>query len=177
MSRTFFYYFITFLILFSSRLPIRNCIAFVTPRFQTPLANIFLLTLFRSKIIQSIDFPASFPHALERDSELGPHTDIMHFYFDRSSPPIASMTCDKYVWWNANIRPYGHNIPFLCPTCASVQPWAATTKEGTTWNIQCSNPDCGLDADKSRFQPRAKISGEKPADVTFVTPTNKRING
>ncbi|KIM50284.1 hypothetical protein SCLCIDRAFT_922017 [Scleroderma citrinum Foug A] len=159
------------------RLPIRNCIAFVTPRFQAPLANIFLLTLFRSKIIQSIDFSSSFPRALERDSELGAHTDIMHFSFDRSSPPITSMTCDKYVWWNANTRPYGHDIPFLCPACASVRPWGRTVKKEGSWIIQCSNPDCGLNADKSRFRPRATVSGEKSGDVTFITPTNKRTSG
>jgi len=72
------------------------------PHFQAPRANIFLLTLFRLKIIQSIDFPASLLHALEWDSELGAHTDIVHFHFDCSLPPIASMTCNKYVWWNAN---------------------------------------------------------------------------
>ncbi|KAL4061850.1 hypothetical protein V8B97DRAFT_2027073 [Scleroderma yunnanense] len=149
--------------------PICDCIAFVMPHFQAPLTNIFLLTLFRSKIIQLINFSASFPHALEWDLELGAHTDIMYFFFNCSSlPPIMSMTCDKYVWWNANMWPYGHNIPFLCPTCAS---------EGEAWTIQCSNPDCGLNADKSQFQPRARVSGEKLANLTFVMPSNKRTNG
>ncbi|KIM50703.1 hypothetical protein SCLCIDRAFT_12301 [Scleroderma citrinum Foug A] len=161
-----------------TRLPICNCIAFVMLRFQTPLANIFLLSLFRSRIIQSINFPDSFPHALEQDSELGAHTDIMHFYFDRSSPPNISMTCDKYVWWNANMRPYGHNLPLLCPMCTSIRPWAKIANEGpNSWNMQCSNSDCGLNADGSQLQPRAKLSGEKPANVTFVMPTNKRTNG
>ena len=112
--------------------------------FQAPLANIFLLTLFRSKIIQLIDFPASLPHALEWDLELGAHTNIVHFHFNCSSPPITSMTCNKYVRWNANMQPYRHNIPFLCPTCASVWPWTVTAKDATCWNIQSLNPNCGL---------------------------------
>ena len=98
----------------------------------------------------------------------------MHLYFDHSSPPIISMTCDKYVWWNAN-RPYGHNLPLLCPTCASVRPWTKTTSEGpNSWNMQCSNPDCGLNADMSQFQPRAKLSGQKPVNATFMMPTSER---
>ena len=160
-----------------TRLPIRDCIAFVTPCFQAPLANIFLLTLFRSKIIQLIAFSASLPHALERDPELGAHTDILHFSFNRSLPPIVSVTCNKYVWWNSNMRPYGSDIPFLCPTCTSVRPWGEITKEEKTWSIQCSNPACGLSADKSQLQPRGEISMEKPANFAFVTPTKKRASG
>lgn len=167
-----------FLILHLSRRPTHNCIAFVTPRFQPPLANIFLLSLFRLKLIQSIDFPDSFPHALEQDSELGPHTDIMLFSFNRSSSPITSMMCDKYVLWNNNMQPYGNKIPFLCPTCTSVWPWGETIKEkGGGWITHCSNPDCGLNAEKSQFQPRAKVSGEKPEKMTFITPTNRRTHG
>ncbi|KAL4063945.1 hypothetical protein V8B97DRAFT_2026258 [Scleroderma yunnanense] len=94
-------------------------------------------------------------------SELGAHTDIMYFSFNcSSSPPIMSMMCDKYVWWNANMWPYGHNIPFCCPTC---------TSEGEAWTLQCSNPDCSLNADK--------VSRKKPANLTFVMPSNKRTNG
>ena len=146
--------------------------------FQAPLANIFLLTLFWSKIIQLIDFSASLPHTLEWDPELGTHTDILHFSFDRSSsPPIVSVTCNKYVWWSSNMQPYGSDIPFLCPTCNSVRPWGEITKEEKTWSIQCSNPACGLNADKSRLQLRGAISMEKPANFTFVTPTKKRMSG
>ena len=158
------------------RLPIRDCIAFITPRFQAPLANIFLHTLFRSNIIELFDIASSLPNALKRDSELGMHTDIMHFSFDHSSPPITSMTCDKYVWWNANIRPYGHNVPFLCPTCASVRPWGKTAKVEGGWVVQCSNPNCGLNANKSRLRPTATVSGEKAANAIFITP-KKRADG
>ncbi|KIM63538.1 hypothetical protein SCLCIDRAFT_117275, partial [Scleroderma citrinum Foug A] len=116
--------------------------------------------------------------ALEQDSELGAHTNILHFSFDHSSSPLLTfMTCDKNVWWNANIRPYRNNIPFLCPTCTSVQPWGKITKTDGTWTIQCSNSACGLNTDKSQFKPRAEISVEKPANLTFMTPTNKRTNG
>ena len=170
-------FFHRFLIPCFSSLPIRDCIAFATPRFQAPLANVFLLTLFKSIMIQSFDFSTSFRHALERDSELGPHTDILHFSFDRSSPLITSMTCNKYVWWNANMQPYGHKIPFLCPTCASVRLWGQTVKENGGWIIQCSNPDCGLNADKVRLQPRATVSGANPENVTIMPSTIKRANG
>ena len=176
-SYYFLHSFIKFLILCFSSLPIRDCIAFATPHFQAPLANIFLLTLFKSTIIQSFDFSTSFRHALKWDLELGAHTDILHFSFDRSSPPITSMMCNKYVWWNANMRPYGHNIPFLCPTCASVQSWGQTVKEKSGWIIQCANPDCGINTDRVQLQPRATVSGGKPENITVMPSTIKRTNG
>ena len=162
--------------LFFFRLPIHDCITFITPCFQAPLTNIFLHTLFWSNIIESFDITSSLPNTLKWDSELGMHTDIMYFSFYHSLPPIMSMMCDKYVWWNANIQPYGHNVPFLCPTCASVWPWGKTAKVERDWVVQCSNPNCGLNANKSQLRLMATVSEEKAANAIFVTP-KKRADG
>jgi len=142
-----------------------------------PLSSIFLLALFRSKIIQSIDIDLSIPNALQTDPELGSHTDIFLFSSDWcSSSGQMQFKCNKYVWWNKYRRPFGEDLPLLCPVCTCIRPWGDVVHTKEAWAVECGNPKCGLDERNRRVVPSGKISKNKLPNLKFVTP-RKRPQG
>jgi len=36
---------------------------------------------------------------------------------------------------NTHMCPYGNSLPFLCPTCTSIQPWGTVTQDKHTWSV------------------------------------------
>ncbi|KAG9312771.1 hypothetical protein JVU11DRAFT_7208 [Chiua virens] len=158
-------------------LQVKHCIAFSARRFQPALASFFLTALFFSHLIEGFDIPEAMPKALTNGFDLGTHADVFCFSNGPStSEASASFIATKYVWWNANHRPYGTSLPLLCPVCRAVRPWKQPVIRDSGWTVQCGNPCCGLRADGTHG-PAGLVAGTKPLGIKFVTPTKSRPSG
>ncbi|KIK73821.1 hypothetical protein PAXRUDRAFT_65920, partial [Paxillus rubicundulus Ve08.2h10] len=56
---------------------------------------------------------------------MGQHTDVLLFSLTKASSPLShrNFTCDKFIWWSKQTRPYGTSLPLSCPICGALQCW------------------------------------------------------
>ncbi|KIK73078.1 hypothetical protein PAXRUDRAFT_179314, partial [Paxillus rubicundulus Ve08.2h10] len=123
-----------------------NCVAFAAHRFQSTLSTSFLQALIFNTFIEGATLPSSIPFSLENSFQMGQHMDVLLFSLTKAPSPLScgNFTCDKFIWWSKQTRPYGTSFPLSCPVCGALRSWdwpvwSGSVGEGS-WSVACKNP-------------------------------------
>ncbi|KIK75516.1 hypothetical protein PAXRUDRAFT_172614, partial [Paxillus rubicundulus Ve08.2h10] len=76
----------------------------------------FLQVLIFNTFIEGMTLPSSIPFSLENSFHMGQHMDMLLFPLSKASSPLScrNFTCDKFIWWSKQTRPYGTSLPLSC---------------------------------------------------------------
>ncbi|KIK73271.1 hypothetical protein PAXRUDRAFT_178853, partial [Paxillus rubicundulus Ve08.2h10] len=159
-----------------------NCMAFAAHHFQLTLSTSFLQALIFNTFIEGATLLSSIPFSLENSFQMGQYMDVLLFSLTKAPSPLScrNFTCNKFIWWSKQTRPYRTSLPLSCPVCGPLwcwdQPvWSASVGEGS-WSVACENPRCSLDGKGVQFIQCGALSGVQPEGSHFIT-AKKRPSG
>ncbi|KIK78903.1 hypothetical protein PAXRUDRAFT_162779, partial [Paxillus rubicundulus Ve08.2h10] len=164
-------------------LQILNCVAFTAHCFQSTLSTRFLQVLIFNTFIEGTTLPSSIPFSLENSFQMGQHMDVLLFSLTKAPSPLScgNFTCNKFIRWSKQTRPYGTSLPLFCPVCRVLRSWdqlvwSGSVREGS-WSVACGNPRCSLDGKGVGFAQHGALSGVQPEGSHFITAKKKRPSG
>ncbi|KIK79148.1 hypothetical protein PAXRUDRAFT_162083, partial [Paxillus rubicundulus Ve08.2h10] len=164
-------------------LQVLNCVAFAAHCFQSTLSTSFLQALIFNTFIEGTTLPSSIPFSLENSFQMGQHTDMLLFSLTKAPSPLShgNFTCNKFIWWSKQTRPYRTSLPLSCPVCRALWcwdwlVWSGSVGEGL-WSVACENPQCSLDGKGVQFAQCSALSRVQPEGSCFITAKKKRPSG